>query len=83
MKVIKRLKTLPTVGQFVCVWEHNGMIWSGTFQVMEKGLYARYDVGEDDFIPGCATHIFYYTNTKFYKLMEGEHECRCRNTRRI
>lgn len=40
-------KTVPTEGQFVAVWEYDGLAWSGTYKWINGHLFIADDHGEE------------------------------------
>lgn len=43
---LKKVNERPVSGQFVSVWEYNGVLWSGTFLWMD-GTLKQYDPNDD------------------------------------
>ncbi len=46
---MREVSKMPTEGQFVIIWEYNGLPWSDTVKWEDGGLLI-YDHEDDDFI---------------------------------
>lgn len=47
--MMKILYDMPTEGQFVAVWEHNGKTWSDTHKIEDGDLFRISDKSEVEF----------------------------------
>lgn len=45
---MRRTKKMPKQGQFVAIWEYNGVLWSGVYKYIEDVIY-RYNPYADEF----------------------------------
>lgn len=46
---MKSVNKAPDTGQFVAIWQHNGVLWSGTYRWGDDGLLEEYNCGDDDY----------------------------------
>jgi len=46
---MKQVSEMPTSGQFIMLWEFNGVVWSSTVKI-EGGIEYIYNENDDEFV---------------------------------
>lgn len=62
---MKEVQEMPTKGQFVAMWEYDGVLWAHTYKWEGKTLF-RYDQGPDEFMED-SDHFEHYKIRFFIK----------------
>ena len=80
---MKIVNEVPTDGQFLAIWKHDGVVWSQTYRWIEGKchLYYNYLCDEcyhnlDEFIQGTSTPYF-FPSTQFVISEDTDKEIPC------
>lgn len=46
---MKQANHMPTSGNFVAVWQHNGQVWSTSYHLDADGYYTAYNESENSY----------------------------------
>ena len=65
---MKKVKEMPTSGQFVAVWEYDGNLWSNTMEWKEDGCLYHYEETGDKWIYNAPDCFPSYLNVTFFIL---------------
>ncbi len=49
---MKQVNNMPTSGNLVAVWQHNGQVWSTSYHLDDEGCYTAYNESQNSYF--CA-----------------------------